>query len=136
MFKMYLSDLFYLAIFTEVCDFGSQKRIEAKANPCEKICRISIWISFHSRNINKKTNQLQERPKNVLRKDNSFGIHHKNIQSLAIKLFVVFKRIANPFLPDIFPLRPINYGLKYQTEFSGNCEKTSHFGLKSFLGLL
>ena len=61
MFKMYLNDLFYLAIFTEVCDFGSQKRIETKANPCEKICRISIWISLHSRNVNKKTNQLQER---------------------------------------------------------------------------
>ena len=54
-----------------------------------------------------------------------------NIQSLAIELFKVFKGIANPNLCDIFPLRSINYNLRYQTGFSVNCMKTNHFGLDS-----
>ena len=48
----------------------------------------------------------------LLKKDNSFKIHHKNIQSLAIEIFEVEKGIANPILCDIFPLRSIDYNLR------------------------
>ena len=53
----------------------------------------------------------------LLKKDNSFKTHHKNIQSLAIQLFKVEKGIANPRLCDIFPLRSIDYNFRSQTEF-------------------
>ena len=53
----------------------------------------------------------------LLKKDNSFKTHHKNIQSLAIELFKVEKGIANPRLYDIFPLRSIDYNFRSQTEF-------------------
>ena len=68
-----------------------------------------IWM-FHSRKVNSKINHLQERSlrivysdyitsfEDLLKKDNSFKIHHKNIQSLAIALFKVEKGIANPIL--------------------------------------
>ena len=78
-----------------------------------------IWI-FHSRKVNSKINHLQERSfgivynnyitlfEDLLEKDNTFKIHHKNIQSLAIELFKVEIEIANPILCDIFPLRYID----------------------------
>ena len=77
---------------------------------------------FHSRKVNIKINNLQEQPLRIVyndyitsfedfpKKDNSFKIHHKNIQSLAIEL-------ANPILCDIFPLRSIDYNLRSQTDF-------------------
>ena len=66
-----------------------------------------IWI-FHNRKLNRKINHIQERYlqifcndctisfKDLLKKDNSFKIHHKNIQSLATELFKVIKGVANP----------------------------------------
>ena len=67
----------------------------------------------------------------LLKKDNSFKIHHKNIQSLAIELFKADKGIANPILFDIFPIRSIDYNLRSQTDFSVSSVNTAHFGLNS-----
>ena len=101
-------------------------------------CPLS-WM-FHSRKANSKINNLQERSlrivyndyitsfKDLLKKDNSFKIHHKNIQLLAIELFKVEKGIANPILCDIFPLRSIDYNLRSQTDFSVSSVNTTHFG--------
>ena len=101
-----------------------------------------IWM-FHSRKVNSKINHLQERSlrivyndyitsfEDLLKKDNSFKIHHKNIQLLAIELFKVKKGIANPILKDIFPLRTIDYSLRSQTDFSVNSVNTTIFVLNS-----
>ena len=68
---------------------------------------------FHSRKVNSKINHLQERSLRIVyndyitlfedlpKKDNSFKIHHKNIQSLAIELFKIEEGIAYPILCDI-----------------------------------
>ena len=97
------------------------------------------WM-FHNRKINRKINHLQERFLRILyddstssfedlpKKDNSSKIHHKKIQSLAIELFKVFKGISNPIL-YIFPLRPIDYNLKYQTDVSISRANACHFAL-------
>ena len=93
--------------------------------------------------VNSKTNHLQERSlrivyndyitsfEDLLKKDNSFKIHHKNIQSLAIELVKVEKGIANPILCDIFPLRFIDYNVRSQTDFSVSSVNITHFGLNS-----
>ena len=59
-----------------------------------------IWL-FHGRGIDNKINHLHERSlridykenngsfKELLKKDNSFTVHHRNIQSLATELFKV-----------------------------------------------
>ena len=66
----------------------------------------------------------------LLKKDNSFKIHHKNIQSLAIELFKVKKGFANPIVCDIFPLiRFIDYNLRSQIDFSVSSVNSTHFSL-------
>ena len=58
-----------------------------------------IWM-FHGYGLNNKINRFQERPlrivykdnnsslKDLLKKDNSFTVHHRNIQLLTIELFI------------------------------------------------
>ena len=65
-----------------------------------------IWM-IHSNGVNKKINHLHERSlrivykdnissfKDLLKKDRSFTIHQRHIQSLAIKLFKVKQNLSN-----------------------------------------
>ena len=65
-----------------------------------------IWM-FHSRGVNNKINHLHERSlrivykdnissfEDLLKKDRSFTIHQRNIQSLAIELFKVKGNLSN-----------------------------------------
>ena len=99
-----------------------------------------IWM-FHSSKVNSKTIHLPERYlrivyndyitsfEDLLKKCNSYKIHHKNIQSLAIERFKVEKGITNPILYDIFPLRSIDSNLRSQTDFSVSSINTTNFGL-------
>ena len=64
-----------------------------------------VWM-FHSRSLNNKINSLHERAlritygdrsssfENLLKKDNSVSIHHRNIQALATEMFKVENNIA------------------------------------------
>ena len=69
---------------------------------------------FHSRKSNNKINWLHERAlrmtyndqissfQELLDKDNSFTIHHFNIQSLATELFKVINNVAATIIGDLF----------------------------------
>ena len=104
---------------------------------------LSLSVSNKSKKINSKLNHLQEPSlrifyndyissfQDLLKKDNSFKIHHKNVQSFAIEHFKVEKGIANPILYDIFPLRPMDYNLRSQTDFSVSSVNITHFDLNS-----
>ena len=75
-----------------------------------------IWM-FHSRSLNNRINTLHERSLRVvyrdsvssfeelLKKDNSFTIHERNIQYLAIELFKVKMGIAPKFMDEIFTMK-------------------------------
>ena len=89
--------------------------------------------------------------KDLLKKDRSFTIHQRNIQSLAIELFKVkgitihqrniqslaielFKvkgNLSNNIMYDIFQTRKINCNLRPQTDFASICVNTKKFGLYS-----
>ena len=101
-----------------------------------------IWM-LHNMGVNKKINHLHERWVRIVNKDNissfedllkrdkSFTIHQKNIQSLALQLFKFKRNLSNNIMYDIFQTRKINYNLRSQTDFARNCANTNKFGLNS-----
>ena len=50
--------------------------------------------------------------KELLDKDNSFTVHHFNIQSLATEMFKVINNIAAIIIDDLFTTYHIKYSLK------------------------
>ena len=72
---------------------------------------------MHSRTLNIRINKIHERAlrlvykddvssfSDLLKKDNSFTIHERNIQSLAIELFKAVKRISPKIMEHVFPLK-------------------------------
>ena len=81
-----------------------------------------IWM-FHNRGLNNKINRIHERAlritykdksstfQELLEKDNSVSIHHRNVQKLAIEIYKVLHGFSPPILNDIFvPVsRPYNF---------------------------
>ena len=69
---------------------------------------------FHSRCVNNKINSLHDRAlritysdrsssfEDLLKKDNSVSIHHRNIQALATEMFKVKNNIAPEIMKEIF----------------------------------
>ena len=52
--------------------------------------------------------------KDLLEKDNSVCIHHRNSQSLTVELFKVKENLSNTIMKSIFPTRVLNYNLRSQ----------------------
>ena len=82
-----------------------------------------VWM-FHSRDINKKINRIHERAlritynnksssfQDLLDKDNSVTIHHRNIRTLTIETFKVLHGLSPPLLNEVFVERNCNYNLR------------------------
>ena len=90
---------------------------------------IFIWM-LHSRKSNNKIKHLHElcfqliysdknsSYENLLEKDNSVSIHHKNIQALAIEIFKVRHKLCTEITGDIFMKKTNNqYNLHNHPDF-------------------
>ena len=96
-----------------------------------------------NKSINKKINNLHERAlrliycdhssdfQELLQRDNSVTIHHKNIQALAIMMYKVVNNVAPTIVSELFSYSNVNYNLrsgspvssticKYSVEWTGN----------------
>ena len=98
---------------------------------------------FYSRKANSKINHVHERSLRIVYKDNissfeellekhkSFCIHHRTIQSLAIKPFKIKDNLCNRILCDNFETRNFDYNLRSHIDFIRARVNTSSVGLSS-----
>ena len=98
-----------------------------------------VWM-FHSRIVNKKNYKKTLRIvykdyissfEDILKRDKSVTIHHRNIQSLAIELFKVKQILSNSMLCNNFQTRLISSNLRSQTDFIKSNTTTSLYELNS-----
>ena len=124
------SELTFNKYMEMVCKKASQK-LNARSRLCAFIpfhkCKLLmnaffesqfsysplVWM-FHSRQVNSKVNSLHYRAlrmvyleetssfEELLTKDGSVTIHHRNLQVLAVEMFKVIKGIAPTFMNGIF----------------------------------
>ena len=83
---------------------------------------------FHGRQINIKINNLHERAvrvvyndtttsfQDLLIKDNSFTIHHQNIQSLAVEMYKALNNLPGGNLKELFVKINHHYNLRSETD--------------------
>ena len=74
-----------------------------------------VWM-FHSRKLNNQINRLHERAlrlvykdslltfEDLLQKDNSFSIHHRNLQKLATEIYKVNNNLSPTIMEGFFQL--------------------------------
>ena len=75
---------------------------------------------FLSRTSNNKINSLNERKSSfeeLLRKDNTVSIRHRNLQVLATKIFKIKNNIALKIINEIFRRRTSSYNLWKNSSF-------------------
>ena len=72
---------------------------------------------LHERALRIVYNDNQSCFENLLRKDRSVSIHHRNIRSFAIEIYKIKNNMSTPIMPDLFEKRNLSYNLCSQTDF-------------------
>ena len=101
-----------------------------------------IWM-FHSRKLNNRINRIHERAlriaysdsnssfEELLKQDDSFTIHERNLQRLATEMFKIKNNLSPPFMNDVFPdsKNPIN--LRHKPPFQTSNVKSVYKGTET-----
>ena len=102
-----------------------------------------IWM-FHNHTLNNRINKFQERALclvhndntspfyELLQKDNSLTIHHRNIQKLALEMYRVKHRIAPKIMCELFNEANVPYDLRQDVRFRSYNVKTVLYGTETF----
>ena len=98
---------------------------------------------FHSRTMNNRINRLHERAltlvynetnltfQELLELDNSFTIHHRNLQKLATEMYKVINNLSPTFMKNIFPKSNNPYNTRCQAEFESYNIRTVYYGCET-----
>ena len=113
-------------------------------NKRHMLMKSYVFWMCHSRSLNNKINQIQERGlriayrdckssfKELLQKDRSITIHQKNLQHLAIEIYKVKMGISAKIKSEIFRFsKNFVYSLRSGVQFEKPSINTVPFGSKS-----
>ena len=102
-----------------------------------------IWMC-HNSSSNNNINRLHERClcliyndkssyfEELMVKNESFSIHHKNIHALAIKMFKVYTKTSPEIMQEVFQIKDQeHYFLRNQGDFVIPTVKLTNYGLES-----
>ena len=101
-----------------------------------------VWM-FHSRTLNTRINRLHERGlrlvykdshltfEELLRKDNSFTIHYRNLQKLATEMYKIEKNLSPSIMRTILPGQSIPYDLRKKNIFKSSNVHTVFYGTET-----
>ena len=109
-------------------------------------CAI-VWM-FHSRKLNERINHIHERAlrivykdfnspfQELLIKDNSSNIHHRNLQKLGTEIFKVKNGLSPELMNDVFEFIEKPYSLRTTSHFRSRKIHTTKYGIEtpSYLG--
>ena len=105
-----------------------------------------IWM-FHSRGLNNKINCIHERALRItyndksssfgelLTKDRSVTIHHRNIRALAIEIYKVMQGISPPLLNEVYVPPQCSYELRGNNFLERRRVKSVRYGTESISSL-
>ena len=97
-----------------------------------------VWM-FHSRKLNNRINKLHERAlrlvykdssssfNQLLVRDNSFSIHDRNLQKLAIEIYKVKNNLSPSFMHSLFPDTENPYNLRSKPSFKTRNIRTVYY---------
>ena len=101
-----------------------------------------VWM-FHSRACNNRINLLHERAlrlvykipsltfDRLLKKDNLFTIHHRNVQKLATEMYKIRNNMSPDIMKCIFPDTTNPYNLRNKNPFKGSNVHTVYNGTET-----
>ena len=89
-----------------------------------------VWMN-HSRTLNNCISGVSE----LLEKDKSVTIHHRNLQTLVYEILKVKKNMAPELSTEIFPKKESNYSLRSSTTLQGRSIKTVMYGSETISSL-
>ena len=98
---------------------------------------------YHSRTLNNRINRLHERAlrlvytdpsltfDKLLRKDNSFQVHHRNLQILATEMYKAKNNLSPTIIKKVFKDRENPYNLRNANPFQSTNVNTVHNGINT-----
>ena len=106
-----------------------------------------VWM-FCNRTMNNKIDRLHERAprlvykdenltfEELLETDNSFTVHNRNLQKLAVEMFKIRNRLAPQPMQDLFKEKINQYDLRNKKAWEGNNIRTAIYGSETvtFMG--
>ena len=101
-----------------------------------------VWM-VHSRTLNNRINKLHERAlclvykddeytfEQLLDKDNTVTIHHRNLQKLATEMYKMQNNLSPKFMKEIFHKQILSYSLRTEKIWESRNYRAVYWGTES-----